>query len=726
MDLADAPPRHTALPPLDASVIDATHADGTDAMPTTRLPDAPERVSDATGDALRALRDIFSHAPAGLKLVTAKARQPIPDAHPDAWLLEVMRPETQAHAPAYIRERDRQAELLVPIREKAEKERKAHVTGLAVLAGAVVLAVAVGFLWFTTLLCLVGPIVATVAAFALGVKARRVAELERVAASERVADADPTRVGDAPPPRVELTRETITGALRNAGVIGDAVEIVVRPATPMRSNGEPNGWKVRVELPPTVKGGAGKALAAREFIAFAFDKEPSCVVLEPVKDRGLAFDMWVAERDPMACAPVISPMVEATRSNIHRPCLVGYAAGGERVMVQATDDIHGLLTGATGSGKSSLAALLAANEALYPFGYPIIIDPQHSSRWAPYREIGVVISGTDPDDQRLAARTLEWLAGPEMNRRGLAFAAHLEAHPLASPEDIVTAEMMALKHLGLFHILVTIDEAHTVLGFSAPIDPHDDSSPTCAQVINDAVQQIVTRSRRIGMNAVLVTQRGSTTNVKGDIRAILNSKGCFSVADDETATMGLGPGWKAAGMDPVHGLSTKYNKGACYIHGEWLKSPERSWVLAKMDHIDVTGHRLICGRGRKLRQDEAPWVLAWRPAPVLEAERRTARAAAAPPAPSTAQLLEALRAVLEPEGSLHAPAIVARLGAEDPAYLSCPATREGLDALVAPLELRCVRFQRAGRRDYGLKFSGLPNTVPGTRQSPASGSEVAG
>lgn len=730
VELADAPPRHVAgaaLPPLDASVIDATMADGTDAMPVTRV---AERVDDAPTDQLRALAQAYRHAPAGIAHAWRRAFHAPPVVHPEQWKLDALRPNYASQAAMYERVQAAQAEELKTLRAEAAERRRQAITSLtcAVAFGAV--AAVIGLAFFTTAACLIVSMIVPAALYGFGIAHnRRVladAQAREAALPPRAPDA-PTASDDAPPPRVELTRETITTALRNAKVIGDAIEIHVRPARPMRTNGEPNGWKVRVELPPSVKGGASKALAEREDIAFAFDREPCCVVMEPVKGRGLAFDLWVAERDPMACAPVISPLVTAERSNIHRPCLVGWTAGGERAMVRVLDDVHALLTGATGSGKSSVAAILTANGALYPFSQAIIIDPQHSARWMPYAAYATVISGTDPDAQRLAARTIEWLAGPEMDRRGLAFAEHVRLNPLASPEDVVTEDMMRNPALGLHHVLIIIDEAHTVLGFSAPVDANDDSSPTCAQVINDGVQQIVTRSRRIGMNAVLVTQRGSTTNVKGDIRSILNSRGCFSVADEDTAKMGLGAGWKAQGMDPVNGLSTSENKGAAYLTGEWLKSPARPWVLAKMDHIDVTGHQQIARRGLALRQAEAPWVLDWVPEPVARARRAETRPAPPMPVERTPdQLLAALGAVLEPEGSLHASAIVARLAADDPdAYARTPATRQGLDALVAPLGLRCERFQRAGVRDYGLRYSSLPAAAPGACQADATGTGLA-
>lgn len=716
VDLADAPPRHVvggALPPLDASVIDATVAEGTDAMPTTRLPDAPTtRVVNAPTDNLRALGAAWGHAPRGIADAWRRAFNAPPPVHPEAWKLDRLKPIYETQAALYERIQAAQKEELKPQIERTEQRRQTNIWAAVCLFIFGVVLTLVGLVLFTTWACLALSVAGPAVVYVFGLNGRRAAlaeaEARQGASATRqgnAVDASGHAPDDAPPARVELTRETITTALRNADVISDATEITVRPARPMRSNGEPNGWQVRVELPPSVKGGAKKALAAREFIAFAFDREPNCLLMEPVKGKGLSFLMWVAERDPMACAAVLSPLITAERSNIHKPVQIGYDVLGRRVFVRCMDEVHGLMTGGTGSGKSSLAALLVANQTLYPFGATIIIDPQRSGRWGAYRDVATVISGSDPDTQRLAALVLEWVSGPEMDRRAQVFEAYLAEHPLASPEDIVTAEMMGIARLRLCHVLVVIDEAHSVLAWSTPLDPHDEKGRTCGKVINDAVQTGVSRSRRVGINYVLVTQRGSTTNIKGDIRAILNGKACFSVQDDETAEMGLGPGWKAAGMNPVS-LSTSDNKGACYLTGEWLEAPAADWVLVKCDHIDITGHRQVAARGRTLKPQ---WVLDWCPQPVLDTRREARRGERPAPGPvvPAPPLLGHLGLMLAGGGKLHAQALVARMAAEwgEP-YLSAEATRQGLDALLAEVpgvRVRCGRFMVNGARGYGLR-----------------------
>lgn len=216
---------------------------------------------------------------------------------------------------------------------------------------------------------------------------------------------------------------------------------------------------------------------------------------------------------PVRISEVIgSPVFKDSESPLE--AAMGLDLTGKPVTLDLRKMPHGLIAGATGSGKS-----VCINSLLVSLLYKssprdlklLLIDPK-MVELAPYNHIPHLISPVITD-VKAATASLKW-AVEEMERRYQLFA-HVGVRDLNRYNKMVKEKGEHAQHLP--YILIVIDELADLMMMS----PSD---------VEDAICRIAQKARACGIHLVIATQRPSVDVITGLIKSNIPTRIAFSVS----------------------------------------------------------------------------------------------------------------------------------------------------------------------------------------------------
>lgn len=193
---------------------------------------------------------------------------------------------------------------------------------------------------------------------------------------------------------------------------------------------------------------------------------------------------------------------------------LGLDLTGKPVTLDLRKMPHGLIAGATGSGKS-----VCINSLLVSLLYKssprdlklLLIDPK-MVELAPYNHIPHLVSPVITD-VKAATASLKW-AVSEMERRYQLFA-HTGVRDISRYNKLVKEKGDHAQHLP--YILIVIDELADLMMMS----PSD---------VEDAICRIAQKARACGIHLVIATQRPSVDVITGLIKSNIPTRIAFSVS----------------------------------------------------------------------------------------------------------------------------------------------------------------------------------------------------
>ncbi|MEQ2527056.1 DNA translocase FtsK [Bacillaceae bacterium CLA-AA-H227] len=194
--------------------------------------------------------------------------------------------------------------------------------------------------------------------------------------------------------------------------------------------------------------------------------------------------------------------------------VLGLDISGEPIVTDLRKMPHGLIAGATGSGKS-----VCINSILVSLLYKanpnevklLLIDPK-MVELAPYNQIPHLVSPVITD-VKAATAALKW-AVDEMERRYELFA-HAGVRDISRFNDI--AEQEKRYSVKLPYIVIVIDELADLMMMS-PAD------------VEEAICRIAQKARACGIHLIIATQRPSVDVITGLIKANVPTRIAFSVS----------------------------------------------------------------------------------------------------------------------------------------------------------------------------------------------------
>ncbi|MBP3038892.1 DNA translocase FtsK [Bacillaceae bacterium Marseille-Q3522] len=199
-----------------------------------------------------------------------------------------------------------------------------------------------------------------------------------------------------------------------------------------------------------------------------------------------------------------------TESTSPLTAVLGLDISGAPVTCDLRKMPHGLIAGATGSGKSVcinsiiISLLFKANPEEVKL---LLIDPK-MVELAPYNEIPHLVSPVITD-VKAATQALKW-AVDEMEHRYELFAA-------AGVRDISRYNGMAIEVGKLPYVVIIIDELADLMMMS-PAD------------VEEAICRIAQKARACGIHLLIATQRPSVDVITGLIKANVPTRIAFSVS----------------------------------------------------------------------------------------------------------------------------------------------------------------------------------------------------
>jgi S-DNA-T family DNA segregation ATPase FtsK/SpoIIIE len=215
------------------------------------------------------------------------------------------------------------------------------------------------------------------------------------------------------------------------------------------------------------------------------------------------------------------------KSNQPLQVALGMDIDGSHVYANIESMPHGLIAGATNSGKSVcvntiLVSLLLKNspEELRL----ILIDPK-MVELAPYNDLPHLITPVITDS-KVASQALNWTV-EEMERRFMIFASS-RARNLQSYNDNVEQGLVEGEKMP--RIVVIIDELADLI-------------MAASKEVEDSIQRLTQKARAAGIHLIVATQRPTTDVIKGTIKSNIPVRIAFKVAsfvDSTTILDGAG------------------------------------------------------------------------------------------------------------------------------------------------------------------------------------------
>jgi DNA segregation ATPase FtsK/SpoIIIE, S-DNA-T family len=206
---------------------------------------------------------------------------------------------------------------------------------------------------------------------------------------------------------------------------------------------------------------------------------------------------------------------------------LGVDIDGENIYVDIQAMPHGLIAGATNSGKSvcvntMIVSLLLKNS---PQDLKMILIDPKMVELTPYNGLPHLITPVITD-VKMAAASLSWAVN-EMEKRYQTFA-NSRSRDIKSFNENVKRGLVDLEKMP--YIIIVIDELADLIMAS----PHD---------VEDSIQRLTQKARAAGIHLLVATQRPTTDVVKGTIKSNIPARIAFKVAsfvDSTTILDGAG------------------------------------------------------------------------------------------------------------------------------------------------------------------------------------------
>ncbi|MDR4968980.1 MAG: DNA translocase FtsK, partial [Acholeplasmataceae bacterium] len=206
---------------------------------------------------------------------------------------------------------------------------------------------------------------------------------------------------------------------------------------------------------------------------------------------------------------------------------LGVDIDGQNIYVDIQAMPHGLIAGATNSGKSVcvntvLVSLLLKNS---PKDLKLILIDPKMVELTPYNDLPHLITPVITD-VKMAAAALNW-AVSEMEKRYQTFS-QSRSRDIRSYNDNVKRGLIDSEKMPF--IVVVIDELADLMAVAA----HD---------VEESIQRLTQKARAAGIHLLVATQRPSTDVVKGTIKSNIPARIAFKVAsfvDSTTILDGAG------------------------------------------------------------------------------------------------------------------------------------------------------------------------------------------
>ncbi len=360
-----------------------------------------------------------------------------------------------------------------------------------------------------------------------------------------------------------------------------------------------DGWAIVVDLPPSRK--ASTVIARREDLASALAVDEMQLVVERVRGRGGhagRLSLWIADHDPYAAKPSVSPLAQAESCDLWQPAPFGTTARGQRVNLPLV--WTSLLVGAIPRmGKTYVMRLPLTAAALDPHVRLIVADGKGGKDHRPFELVAHrFIPNSRADSIVRLIAVLEEAATDVEDR----FGRLADLDDEICPESKVTPAISRDPRFAMPLTVIGIDEVQNYLEDETPLDPDVPKGKKRGQRVLELLTFIAKTGPAAGFMLVLATQKPDSQVIPDKLRGQLGTRFALKVMTWQASETILGAGTYKAGMDAAKLL--KSHKGVGLLLGADgetdLDAGEA--ITVKTDLLEIKAVRRACQRGRALRE----------------------------------------------------------------------------------------------------------------------------
>ncbi|MET9313082.1 cell division protein FtsK [Kribbella sp. NPDC003505] len=334
----------------------------------------------------------------------------------------------------------------------------------------------------------------------------------------------------------ELTSDMIIRALGslNNSLLNNAVKSGRGITFPAPITREGPGWRADIDLPHGVT--ANDIMEKRSALASALRRPLGCVWPEPDPNQHEGrLVLWVGDKD-MAQSPAASwPLARKGKADLFEPFAFATDQRGRTVSLLLM--FANMLIGAMPRyGKTFALRVIALAAALDPLVRLYVYELKGTGDLAAIEDsCHRYHSGpAETEDLEAAMAGLREIANVELSRR----AKVIKSLPKDKcPENKVTPELAANKSLGLFPILLMVDECQELF-------KSDEFGAEAAELC----EKIIKRGPALGIILVLATQKPDSKSLPTAISSNMGIRFCLRVMDQTANDMVLGTSTYKAGI----------------------------------------------------------------------------------------------------------------------------------------------------------------------------------
>ncbi|MFL6144341.1 MAG: FtsK/SpoIIIE domain-containing protein [Labedaea sp.] len=380
----------------------------------------------------------------------------------------------------------------------------------------------------------------------------------------------------------KLTSDVVVRALSALGLaevnkaVGKGGTGITFPAPIVRDG---PGWRAEVDLPFGVT--VSDVMERRAKLASGLRRPVGCVWPEPAHDAHAGrLVLWVGDLDMSRTKPDPGPLAKAVRQDLFTPAPFGTDQRGRPVGVDLM--YSNVLIGAMpGAGKTFALRVLILAAALDPTAQLRIFELKGSGDLSPLEPVAHHYASGPGDDTIEAAVMSLREVYRDLERR----AKTISTLPReVCPENKVTPDLAANRRLGLFPLVVAIDECQELF-----------AHPEFGKEAGELCTAIIKRGRALGVILLLATQRPDKASLPTAISANVGVRYCLRVMGQLENDMILGTSMYQNGIRAT--TFTPRDKGIGYLVG----ASDDPQVL-RGAYLDSPAAVAIVARARALRE----------------------------------------------------------------------------------------------------------------------------
>ncbi|HEX5405075.1 MAG TPA: cell division protein FtsK [Pseudonocardiaceae bacterium] len=340
------------------------------------------------------------------------------------------------------------------------------------------------------------------------------------------------------------------------------------------------GWRADLDLPHGVI--VADIVERRERLASGLRRPIGCVWPEPDQtEHAGRLVLWVGDHDMAKAKPRAWPLATTGQADLFAAVPFGHDQRGRLVTVLLM--FANVLIGAMPrQGKTFALRVLLLAAALDPSCQVRVFELKGTGDLSALEKVAHHYgSGNDDDIVGSCVASLRQLVQEELPRR----AKTIRTLPKdICPESKVTPELAARRSLGLFPIVLGIDECQELF-----------SHPTYGGEAGDLCTRLIKVGPALGIILMLATQRPDKDSLPTGVSANVGIRFCLRVMGQTENDMVLGTSTYRNGIRAT--TFTNHDKGIGYLVGA-ADEPQ----IVRGTYIDGPAAERIAGRARALRQ----------------------------------------------------------------------------------------------------------------------------